>query len=57
MTNQPNRDLIQQAHDLDEQQLETLTGGLDNMPNFDEVFGDKFDKDKTVLKPGEVRTF
>jgi len=57
MTNQPNRDLSQKAHDLDDQQLEAIAGGLDNMPNFDILFGDEFDKDKTVLGPGESQTF
>ena len=57
MTNQFNRDLTQQAHDLDDQQLESVAGGLDNFPNFDGVFGPEFDIQKTVHTKGETKTF
>jgi len=48
MTNQPNHDIAQQAHDLDDQQLEGVTGGVESpgqaidngMKNLDKGMGE-----------------
>jgi hypothetical protein len=62
MTNQPNRDLTQQAHDLDDQQLEAIAGGF--MDGFDQGMEDlkkgtrDIDNGPTVqLPPGGKKDF
>jgi hypothetical protein len=48
MTNQCNHDLTQQAHDLDDQQLEAIAGGF--MEGFDQGIRD-IGKGPTVQLP------
>ena len=48
MTNQPNRDLTQQAQDLDDQQLEAVAGGFNT--DFEKEIGD-IGKGPTVTLP------